>query len=268
MSDRTNERDGCACDLLAAYELGLLDPDERRDFENHLAACPECQDEIYAHAPAAVALQEDPGRFARAAGSAPVVSRAGLGERLAGWLTYRWPRVLVPAALTAVVALVAVLPVLRQGTDLARLAVVDPLPYARIEMRAGVEEPVRLFQEGMDSYIAGDYGLAADRLTRAREVQEAWPTDSGPLPAGLLDQTRIYLGVSLLLADRPGSALDPLTRASGSPLPPLAERARWYLAQACLLTDRTEAAREALTPLASSPVFGTRAQVLLEQIDE
>ncbi|MFH2052805.1 MAG: zf-HC2 domain-containing protein [bacterium] len=268
MSDRTTERDGCACDLLAAYELGLLDPDERRDFENHLAGCPDCQDEIYAHAPVAMALQEDPDRFARAAQPVLAGSRAGLRERLSGWLTFPWPRILAPAALVAAAVLVLVLPAVRQGSDLTGLAVVDPLPYARIEMRAGAEEPVRLFQEGMDSYIAGDYGLAADRLTSAAEIQEAWPADTGPLPAGLLDQTRIYLGVSLLLADRPGPALDPLTRAAGSPLPPLAERARWYLAQACLLTDRAEAAREALTPLVASPVFGARAQALLEQLDK
>ncbi|MGD9546210.1 MAG: zf-HC2 domain-containing protein [Candidatus Krumholzibacteriia bacterium] len=264
MSDRTTERDGCACDLLAAYELGLLDPDERRDFENHLAGCPDCQEEIYAHAPAALALQEDPGRFARAAQPAMAATRDGLRERLSGWLTGRWPRILVPAALVAVAALVVVLPAVRQGSDLADLAVVDPLPYARIEMRAGAEEPVRLFHEGMDSYIGGAYGLAADRLSHAAQVQEAWPAEAGPLPAGLLDQTRIYLGVSLLLDGRAGSALDPLTRASDSPLPPLAERARWYLAQACLLTDRVEAAREALVPLVTSPVFGARAQTLLD----
>ena len=41
MSDKSNHAHGNFCDLLAAYELGLLERDECSGFENHLPDCSE-----------------------------------------------------------------------------------------------------------------------------------------------------------------------------------------------------------------------------------
>ena len=186
---------GRPCDLLAAYEMGLIEPPERLAFEQHLTACPDCLDEIYAMAPASVAMQTDPQRYARACAAGLAAARPGPVARLrAGLVSLMRPRVLAPVALAAASALAVIVPQL-QDRSLDRspwqqLAVVEPLPYARIEVRAGADEPVRLFHQGMDLYLQADYGQAAAKLAEAEALQDRWPADAAALPAGLHDQTR------------------------------------------------------------------------------
>ena len=67
---------------LAAYELGLLDSDERRRFEDHLRECPACQEELFELAPYMAALNQEPGRYAAQVGAA---LRAASSSPWAAW---------------------------------------------------------------------------------------------------------------------------------------------------------------------------------------
>lgn len=270
-------------DLLAAYELGLLEVRDRLAFEQHLEKCPQCLEEMYAHAPAAVLLRDRPGVYAAAADAALRATRGARGDRvgsadkahglravLARLLGAAWlrPRILAPATVLAVLLVLVVAPTLRRGSSLGDLAVVEPLPYARIELRGGADQGARLFQQGMDHYLQERYGQAADALAAAAEQLQGRSPDADPLPAGLHDQTRLYLGVSRLLDGQAAAAIEPLAAAAGSPLPPLAVRGRWYLAQAYLLCGKGDDARTTLAQLAANPVYGPQARRQLEALDK
>jgi anti-sigma factor RsiW len=63
-------------ELLAAYALDAVSPEEREEIEAHLAECPRCQEEVAAHLQVA-------GVLGSLGGSAP----AGLWDRIAGELS-------------------------------------------------------------------------------------------------------------------------------------------------------------------------------------
>jgi len=243
-----------ACDLLAAYELGLLDDPDRSRFETHLDDCPDCTEELYAFAPVSAALTTEPGRYARAAAQAAQGPLARLARLLESLFQ---PRILAPVATVAVVALLVLLPTAPRWGDLAR---VEPLAWSRVPVRAGDTPGEMLFKEGMDQYAAGQYAEAADLLGDASRTLEG---SGSPTIKG---QAALYNGISLLLDGRPQTAKGPLQAAAANPLPPVAQGAGWYLAQACLLTDKPDSASLALTGLRASPVYAERASALLARI--
>lgn len=249
-------------DLLGAYELGLLETADRQRFETHLEDCAACLEDLYQGAPAAETLRADPGRFKAvlddaAAGPSPAVR---LGRFLSRLLR---PRVLAPLGAVAAVAL-ALLVLLPDGmVPSARLAVIDPLPWEGLDLRGGPDRQAdRLLAEGMQQYAAGNYEGAAAALGSAYAAagaDEAW-TDR--------DQTALFLGLSLLLDDRPTEATTALETAAISPLLPIAERGRWYLAQAHLLRGEPQAALTLLESLLNSPVYADRAATQLQSVRE
>lgn len=255
MSERKSPTVANVCDLLAAYEMGLLDEAQRRRFETHLDECDGCLEEIYAFAPASTAMTADPGRFRGAA----VVATPSWTDRLSRILgDVLRPRILAPVAAAAAVALLVLLPT---GSPWVDLAVVEPLPWTQITVRSGEDPAQGLFTQGMTTYLDGRYEQAATTLLRAADLLQQ--TDRGaPGP----EQARLYAGVSLLLARHPGAAKAPLQNAAASPLPPISQGADWYLAQAYLLTDRPDSAASVLSGLSASPVYGARARTLLERL--
>ncbi|HMB68113.1 MAG TPA: zf-HC2 domain-containing protein, partial [bacterium] len=82
---------------LAAYELGLLPDDERREVEAHLLRCPLCAEELWATAPFASAATEAPGEVLA---ELPRPAPPAVADRLRSWWERR-ARVLVPAAALA-----------------------------------------------------------------------------------------------------------------------------------------------------------------------
>lgn len=46
--------------MLAAYEMGLLTSQDRREFEQHVSLCPACQEQLYAMAPHMTTMQANP----------------------------------------------------------------------------------------------------------------------------------------------------------------------------------------------------------------
>lgn len=251
----------------AAYELGVLPPGEQVAFEEHLRSCDACVEELYANAPATAVMHEAPGRLAarldaalRAQEEAPATRPrlARAWARLRDWILPRgWADAWRPLLPVAVAAVLVVLVVGSPGgpTDLAGFARIEPLPYQRLETRAGgVDAGHRLFADGMDAYIRADYPEAASLLSRAI------PLLRRESKREVRDQAAIHAGVSFLLAGNTDSAALCLEIAHGSPLPVMADRARWYLAQAALRHGDAETALSLLDSLAlGSPGYAARA---------
>ncbi|MCP4570982.1 MAG: zf-HC2 domain-containing protein [bacterium] len=249
------------CDRLAAYELGALESEDRRAFEDHLRDCAECQDELYDHAPAAALLASAPGTWARR--MAATTPRPSLAQRLASWLRPPLARALVPVATVALLALVLLQPWQGPVSPWSDLAVVEALPWTGQQVRSGADDAERAFAAAMELYVARDWADAGIALADAAGALAA----SGA-PSALHDQARLYAGVSHLLADDATAAASQLELASTSALPPVAQRATWNLAQARLLLDDPDGALAALSSLESSPVYAARAGELAATIHE
>ncbi|MBD3220728.1 hypothetical protein GF314_05760 [bacterium] len=242
-------------DLLAAYELNLLTPEERARFEAALADDPDLLEDLYAAAPDTEALLADPGRFAAAARRAQAGSEAA---RPPGWrrvVERLRPRVLAPVAVAAVLAVIVLWP---GGQDLHELASVEPLPTVQVSLRAAAPQADRHFERAMVRYAAGSWSDAARGFAGALAAGgRDWPRH---------DQAQLYLGSSRLLDGDVAGSRPPLEAASGSPLAPVRDRAQWLLAQGHLLDGDAPRARAVLAELATSPVYGDRATDLLDAL--
>lgn len=253
------------CDLLAAYELGLLEAAARSSFEAHLGDCDECLGELYAMAPTAAVLTTEPGRYLQAARTA-VAARGGR-RGFAGWLGWRAGlRILAPVVAVGL-ALFLFLPRANQQALFGPLAQIAPAPYTHIDVRSGGTAGIAAsFTAGMSAYQNEDYDLAARELAAAAAAIAADPSAPAAHQPGLSDQIQLYLAVSLLLEARPRAALPHLDLAGESTIRPVSERALWYRAQAQLQLEEPEAALTALAALKNSPVYGPQAEALAARI--
>lgn len=269
MSGKKNQSDPL-CDQLAAYEMGLLADAERLVYESHLDVCAECREELYAHAPAAVALTTEPGAYRAALEAASGGRSAGILHRLADRLRGLGPvRTLAPVAVAAILVLAILVP--REGGDspFADLVTLEVLPYTRVDVRAGgTDSTAAIFARGMEAYLAADYPTAAAELALVQARLRIESDTEPERPAGFAGQTALFRGVSLLLADQPEVAITALSEATDSPLPPVRDRARWYLGQAYLLTNQPVAAESLLAELEDSPVYRARARTLREALHD
>ena len=252
---RITERVPDAADLLAAYELGLLDDAAAARMERALAEDPRLLEELYAGAPAAVALRDEPDRWHALLSP---TARDGMAAVVSGWRRRiaAVTAVLVPVTVACLLLLAArIHPPAPGVTALARP---EPLPYTSLMVRGGAGPADSLFAAAMTAYRDRRYGRTAALLGRAAAAAPAdWER---------ADQAALYRGVSLLLSGHPRRARTVLAEAARSSLPPVAQRARWYLAQAALQIGDVAAARRELERLRSSPVYGTRAGMLLERL--
>lgn len=266
MSEQQNRNHNC--DLLAAYEMGLLADDERLGFEAHLTDCSDCLDELYAMAPHMNELAAHPGEFADAAAAGlQAGSMAGQSwlKRLRSWFLAGPEKALLPVVVVAAVTLFVFLPS-ADGPQFASLAVLEAPAYSPIQVRAGQQDLwLPLWESGMASYGQQDYSAAAEDLAQAISLLENQPDPQGERYL-VLDNARLYCGVSQLLAGQAENSVAVLALASSSQLPPVSQKAQWSLAQAHLLNGSPDAALETLEKLRNSPVFGTRAAELILQI--
>jgi len=255
-----HEKKTAVADLLAAYEMGLLDDADRRRFEKATLEDPDLLDELFEMAPHAQAIVERPAEVHAAAREALDAARGSAGSRLKAVFARLFsPRVLVPAAVAAALVL-ALLNLDQGGGELRALASLDPLPYAEVAVRGDEPDRERLYLEAMIAYADSRFGTAATGLTTAiDEYEGTWSH---------LQQARLYLGVSLLQLDRPVEAVSRLEAGAESPIPPIADGSRWYLAQAYLMQENEMEAVSLLETLRDgSPVYGTAAGDLLARID-
>ncbi len=245
--------------------MGLLEKKDQSRFEAHLEQCPACQEDLYAGATASEKLRADPGRYAgMLAGSAEANEASLLSWASSLLKRLLLPRVLVPVSAVLAVAVMVMIFQPGQLPLAGSLAIIEPLPYQELELRGSgdTQELDLLLAEGMKNYASGDYETAAVSLGIAWTEAEA---ASGEEWAGR-HQTALFLGLCLLLDDRPDEALAPLTSATESILLPIAERGKWYLAQAHLLREDPRASLPLLESLLSSPVYGTSATDQLQSV--
>lgn len=247
-----------ADELLVAYELGLLDADDRIRVEAALLADPDLLDELYEASSTTSTLLDDPGRFATATRAAlePGRPRPAGNRWLGGW---RCPRVLAPA-----VGLLALATVLlcsgRPSRPTSSLAVLEPLPAMRVEvLHDAPSDADAAYADGLDAYRNGTWEQAARSFAEAASLASpGWAKRH---------EAQLLTGSSLLLDGRASQAVIPLRDAAASPLSAIREQALWQLVQARLVLGEKAAAQQALASLMVSPVYGRRAAALLEQLE-
>ncbi len=260
--------------LLAAYDAGILEPEERAAFERHVSSCEACREELYELAPHVAQLHQHRdraaavlARHAECSGQPERVRRSAWWRSMLASLavpagsTWRWAA-LVPVVAAGIV-IVLVIGRGRPGSP-AGLAQLEPLPFTHVETRAGEDPALADFDAGMDLYLAGDYAGAADRLAATERRLDRRVTAPGPVaPARVrqrADQAALYAGVGFLMAGQRDSARVHLGRALESHMAMVNDHARWYLAQAALQEgDRARAVEQLRRLAGGSPAYGQRA---------
>jgi anti-sigma factor RsiW len=193
-------------DLTAAYALDALDPEEERAYEDHLARCPRCQEELAGFSETASMLAYAADSPAPPAALRGRIIQAAREER-PNVRTLR-PRWLFPAvSATAVVAVAAAIVLavwvsslsgtasdrLAAGNQQARVIDVVSQPGARW---------IRLSGERGAVVVAptGEGALIMTRLDAAPRghLYEAWVIENGkPAPAGVFQGGRQTTAVPL-----------------------------------------------------------------------
>ena len=264
MSEASGCQDRKLGNLLTAYEMGVLEEQERAAVEEHLVHCVHCQESLYGMAPFANRLRHEPGRWRRVLDAGLTARLPNTWQRiLAGLRNLLTPRVMVPVGAVAVLALVLVIQSPRNVDGVRQLARIEAVPYVPFAVRGG------------DSLLAAADSFAAGmRLYGDQRYPDAARSLAAAVAAGQEDpswrdiwQARFFRGLSLLLAGQAQDAVPVLAESSASPLRPVAERSRWYLAQAYLQLDQPALAVAELEQLAAaSPVYGDQAAQLLAEI--
>jgi TolA-binding protein len=159
------------------------------------------------------------------------------------------------------------------GSEIAKLAIVVPLPYTfsgashsqfakpgRLQPghepassvaggpgansqagTTGFEDAPDLFQAAMSSYVDKDYVSAANLLNRALELDPE------------MAQASLYLGICRLLQGKREDAVEPLKSASNQKRAAIAQPAHFYLAKAYLQLGRIGDAEIELQSAANLP---------------
>jgi Anti-sigma-K factor rskA/Putative zinc-finger len=214
-------------DLTAAYALDALDENERRRYEEHLAHCEQCQEELGSLSEAATALS-----FGVAGPEPPPQLRARILERARAErpnVVPLRPRWAVPAAVAAVVAVAAAIALAVWASSLSNK--VDSLQAQRDRQErvaAVLASPgARTLPFGKNGSLVvtrgGDAALVFTRLAPAERgmTYEAWVAENGkPKPAGTFEAsdnvTAVVLGEPV---PRGASVLVTQERAPGTQQP-------------------------------------------------
>ncbi|TMK66225.1 MAG: hypothetical protein E6G60_03650 [Actinobacteria bacterium] len=191
-------------DLTAAYALDALDPEERREYEAHLARCDRCRDELASLSEASTSL---------AYAVDPAAPPPQLRERILAAARAERPNVVplrprwaLPAAATAVVAVAAAIALAVWATSLSgrldreRAQASDQERVAAI-LASPDAHPYGVPSGGLLAVTpSGEAALVLTRLAPARHgmTYEAWVAENGrPRPAGTFDAGRDVTAIPL-----------------------------------------------------------------------
>ena len=169
-------------ELSAAYVLDALEPAEREAFEEHLASCPSCQEEVADLSLAATEL---------AWAADPAEPSPELRDRILEAARAERPNVvpLRPRRMSRVWAVAAVAACVAIGLAIWNVSLHDQLSNARTGALQRV--PVAGLQGSVVVGSGGSAALVAFRLPAAPagKTYEAWviPKGKSPAPAGLFE---------------------------------------------------------------------------------
>ncbi|MBU1702093.1 MAG: hypothetical protein KJ970_20140 [Candidatus Eisenbacteria bacterium] len=268
--------------FIAAYELGLLDDSEAMLFESHLTDCPYCLEALYEGSSISRVMTDKAHQIGAlletaGAGMAPEKRDKNPAKTVTDWWRSavsrlnkwgdmtRQPKVWAPlGALAAAAVVFAVLLSSDETARISGLAQIEPVPYTQLQTRGeGATDAAERFSRGMTYYAAGRYEEAAAELAASVAAGERDGHWKNP------DQTRFYLGLSLLLENRPEEARPYLKGTAASIIRPIAERSKWYSAQIELLLGNPEMAVEYLEFLADSSIgYSKKANEQLNTLRE
>jgi tetratricopeptide (TPR) repeat protein len=208
---------------LAAYEQGLLSPDERRAFETHALECDACFAELARGSRAAEALRRRGLALKQAVAERP--ARQPL-----------WPALRVAFPLAAAVTFAAVLLLRPRSPDLRELATFPHEEPTSALVRAGsLDDGTReLLEAGLSYLELGEHDHAEERFRAAMD------RDPSALEAAYL------FGLSRVLRGDVESAIEPLEAAAAGAPEGLRSKWTWVLANAYLKAGRLEEARAVL----------------------
>lgn len=240
-------------ELIERYLSGQLPESESEAFEQHYLECERCFSELQFRHAAAVALAKEE----------PALGR-GAAHRVAGRRQLNWQWGMAAAAL---LLLVTSSIFYFAGLDrspsreavLQRLASVEePPPYVPSIIRGGEQnQALQRFQEGMNAYVQGDYRAAAGSL------QDAVALNPGHLPS------RFYLGISHLMLEQPGDAINHLGAVIDAGPNPYVEEAHWFVSKAYFKKNDVAQARAHLQAvIAMSGAYQEDAKGALESLEQ
>jgi hypothetical protein len=251
-------RPGCPDpDLLLERRSELMEPDVRSALDTHLASCDACAqmaadlDALKLDVPdgtveAEVLSRLQPRRQSVTFWRVPLAAALVIGcaGSIAWWM--RTPTVPVVPGAPAPSASAPGATVDRPVAAVVAMWTVEALPV-RVPLSAvGVSRSTKSSQASsalLDALAAYQVGRYADAIPPLREVAGAQP-DSG--------EAALYLGVALLLADRPRDALPPLERAARQVEASRRADVEWYRATAEQRIGQTTAARNRLDALCAA----------------
>jgi tetratricopeptide (TPR) repeat protein len=247
----TDEKQGT---LLAAYELGILDSDEKAGFETHLLDCDSCCNELYNNSPISNELQAHPGLYGGALKRQTEAEPEGsLFDKIRELFSIK---ALVPVAIVA--SLVVMVISMSSDSDVRKLAVVEKMAYVSIDVRsANSAEVADYFENGMQEYQKDNYNSAIELLKQA--------VDNSENSCKLWDYANLYLGVSFMLTDNPEEAIPCFATVAQSNKLPMVERGDWLMAQANLQLGNKDGAVKILTDLSENSIG--YAQKAIDQLE-
>jgi len=250
----TNEKQG---NLLAAYEMGMLEDTNKAVFESHLKDCKACCNELYDSAPVANELQAHPGLYGdMLKPQAAAQPEKSLFDKIREMFTVK---TLVPIAVVA--SLIIMVISLGTESDVRKLAIVEKMAYVSIDVRSTDSElAAEYFASAMNAYQEGQYAVAVEELKLSIENGDSdwvgW------------DQAHMYLGVSLMMNNQPDQAIEYLTVVKDGSSLPLVEKGSWLLAQANLQAGNKDQAIELLADLIiNGVVYADKAAEQLHEIE-
>ena len=143
-------------------------------------------------------------------------------------------RLVVPAMLAIVIFVFLFLPLSMKQTKFADLAIIEPVYYQLVEIRAGQanNEAERIFNEGMIFYQENEHEQAIKKLSQVIQLQ---PDDVNG---------HFYLGVCYLLTKKANQAILHFQKVIKLNATFLFEKCYWYLGNAYLLEEDGKQALE------------------------
>ena len=219
--------------LIVRYELNLLSPEEKEQFENHLLRCDSCFRDLYSFSPILDIMQEQKTILLNELEAKTIEIRNKRTHR--PFLEKKKSRsgtrlkFAFAAGFSFVLFFSTVMLITPTPLDYRSIMQNQPPEYKRFELRLkGAFDTAnweKLFDAGMEYYAAADYDSAAMLLRTSFEKN----------PDNI--ETQYYLGITYMAISKVDSAVYFLKKASDLQNYRYAESAHWYLGNAYLYKD-------------------------------